>query len=350
MNQLSQRVLLISAPVASRGGVFGWTSCAAQRLEDQGFTVRAIVEARGPSASDLACSWTASPESLVVFTTDGMTAQRLLQLHSVIRKACLDFKPDVVLVSQPAAALATLGQRSHTKTIHIVHSELVRWRRRDRLLRLAFGLTGRRLPFSAVAQTLEPSYPVGRCLDDQAARIADLGLPDATIAPAALEPGSELRALYIGRLEYEKGADRLIWIAACLRKSGVDLHVRGDGSLHVDLVTAGVHCSGWMDDPWEGVRDSDLVIIPSRTEGYPIAMLEAVYRGVPIVAWNDWPLSEFGLPNMCLFDDCESLDAALEAARSTGLRELAAEQARGLRRPDPLGAVEALRREIARTA
>ena len=43
---------------------------------------------------------------------------------------------------------------------------------------------------------------------------------------------------------------------------------------------------GWMSDCWSIAYLADLVVIPSRYEGVPLVMLEAMIRGVSIIASN----------------------------------------------------------------
>lgn len=50
---------------------------------------------------------------------------------------------------------------------------------------------------------------------------------------------------------------------------------------------------------------SDLVVIPSRFEGVPLVMLEAMYCKIPVVASNCGAISEF-LPSKCMFESNNS--------------------------------------------
>ncbi|MEN8426845.1 glycosyltransferase [Acinetobacter schindleri] len=99
----------------------------------------------------------------------------------------------------------------------------------------------------------------------------------------------------IGRIEFlQKGHDRLVSIVAELDLNTLnqfELHIIGDGpdlpKLKANLSKIhGLNCYfyGWMKEPWLQAYDADLLIIPSRFEGVPLVMLEALELEVPIIA------------------------------------------------------------------
>lgn len=105
---------------------------------------------------------------------------------------------------------------------------------------------------------------------------------------------SPVRLIAIGRLEVEKGFDRLIAALSQLNASGDvpadrwTLTLLGDGSqrdaLQHQLREGGLHdrveMPGWVSPVWEPLASSDLFILPSRYEGFPSAMLESMAVGV----------------------------------------------------------------------
>lgn len=90
---------------------------------------------------------------------------------------------------------------------------------------------------------------------------------------------------FIGRLIPEKGADRLPDLARRL-SGGVTLHVAGDGLLRHTLEgLANVVLHGWVEDGIsEFLAGLQVLVLPSRKEGLPYALLEAMERAVPAVA------------------------------------------------------------------
>lgn len=105
------------------------------------------------------------------------------------------------------------------------------------------------------------------------------------------------RLLYVGRLSREKGVAYLLEAVALLRRGGVvaALAVCGDGSERGALerlaqekgLEGCVKFHGFV--PWgrqleETYDASDVFVLPSLSEGVPKVLLEAMSRGVPIVA------------------------------------------------------------------
>ncbi len=117
----------------------------------------------------------------------------------------------------------------------------------------------------------------------------------------AAEPGpsldpSRFHVVAVGRLSPEKGHDVLIAAANRLVQSGrlsnLHVHFLGDGPsrqelgrLAVDLsLTDHVTFVGALQNPFAWLARCDLFCLPSRYEGMPLALLEAMACGVPVVA------------------------------------------------------------------
>ena len=98
----------------------------------------------------------------------------------------------------------------------------------------------------------------------------------------------------IGRLEPEKGFDRLIraFAQADFQSSGWRLRILGEGScrealqkLSVELgVQDCVEFPGWVRPVWDELAAATMFVLPSRYEGFPSALLEAMVVGVPSIA------------------------------------------------------------------
>ena len=102
---------------------------------------------------------------------------------------------------------------------------------------------------------------------------------------------------FVGRLSYEKGPDRLLQIAAQLPGQLFDIY--GGGDLMTSLVdTAPRNCRFHGEQPDMNARwnDIDLLLLPSRHEGLPLVVLEAMARGIPVVAFNVGAVAEVVLP------------------------------------------------------
>lgn len=94
----------------------------------------------------------------------------------------------------------------------------------------------------------------------------------------------------IGRLVPIK--DHSTLLRAVARLDGVHLAVIGDGELNADLrlqsaelgIERRVHFTGWMYDMPATVSDLDVVALSSLNEGTPVALIEALAAGRPVVA------------------------------------------------------------------
>ncbi len=97
-----------------------------------------------------------------------------------------------------------------------------------------------------------------------------------------------------GRLELIKGHGYLLEAFAVLLPEFQDLRleIAGDGSLRVPLeedcrrlgVSGDVSFLGWREDLKSAMAGWDVFVLPSLDEGFPVAALEAMASGLPVVA------------------------------------------------------------------
>lgn len=97
----------------------------------------------------------------------------------------------------------------------------------------------------------------------------------------------------IGRLSREKGVDVFLDALALLKARGVAVRgvIVGDGALRAGLeeqarrlgIAADVEFAGRVEAMLETYEALDLMVIPSRSEGLPSALLEALQTGLPVV-------------------------------------------------------------------
>ncbi|MEM1228774.1 MAG: glycosyltransferase [Planctomycetota bacterium] len=103
-----------------------------------------------------------------------------------------------------------------------------------------------------------------------------------------------LRIVAMGRLELEKGFDRLLEALAGMDPGMRDwrLTLLGDGSLRTQLQDRARHLGldhrinmpGWVRPIWQELDGCDLFVLPSRYEGFPSALLEAMSAGLACVS------------------------------------------------------------------
>lgn len=120
-----------------------------------------------------------------------------------------------------------------------------------------------------------------------------VSLPQQVRPPRQLSAGAEVRIGTVAGLRPEKNIARLIKAFAKVRAVlPARLIVVGGGSLLPELkqlaqtlgVTNDVEFTGYLSDPGERLKDFDLFALSSDTEQLPLAMLEAMALGLPVVA------------------------------------------------------------------
>jgi glycosyltransferase involved in cell wall biosynthesis len=109
----------------------------------------------------------------------------------------------------------------------------------------------------------------------------------------AKEPGGEVNILSVGRLTAQKDQGVLLEAFAKLTSAvPARLWILGEGperrSLESQVSAMGLESSvqmpGWVDDLSTYQRMADLFVLSSRWEGMPLAMLEAMACGIPVVS------------------------------------------------------------------
>lgn len=102
------------------------------------------------------------------------------------------------------------------------------------------------------------------------------------------------RILAVGRLEREKGFDRLLDAFAQLPESESQwsLRILGEGSQRQQLeqriealgLADRVQMPGWVQPIWDELASATFFVLSSRYEGFPSALMEAMAAGVPSLA------------------------------------------------------------------
>jgi glycosyltransferase involved in cell wall biosynthesis len=180
----------------------------------------------------------------------------------------------------------------------------------------------------ASARRMEDCYALGRgtvisipnCVPD----LAD----DGEKPEAGRGVGSEEGSIVIGsvgRLDAMKGHDVLI--RAIAQVEGVRVVILGEGGqrqalekLAADLgVSDRIHLAGWTDQVRSQLPQFDIFAMPSRSEGFPLAVVEAMLAARPVVATRVGSVAEAVSDGKTGFlvdkDDVEGLAAALRRLR-----------------------------------
>lgn len=104
------------------------------------------------------------------------------------------------------------------------------------------------------------------------------------------------RIISMGRMSYEKGHDLLL--EACAKVlphySGWGLEIIGDGPLRSQLalqahdlgIEQKVRFHGTLSQPFGLIKAADIFVLPSRVEGFPNVLLEAMSLGCAVVSFD----------------------------------------------------------------
>ncbi|HEY5792078.1 MAG TPA: glycosyltransferase family 4 protein [Chthoniobacterales bacterium] len=121
-------------------------------------------------------------------------------------------------------------------------------------------------------------------------------IPNGIPLPPPPEPRRHQppRILWVGRLSVQKNPRLALESLAALGDLPWELHVVGDGPLRGELEdqSARLHLAervtfhGWEDSPRvaELMRSSDLLLMTSLSEGFPMVVVEALAHGLPVAA------------------------------------------------------------------
>ncbi len=147
----------------------------------------------------------------------------------------------------------------------------------------------------AVVCISEHDWRAGRRIGIAPQRLALVhnGIRDAQVEEAAREaarqrwPQGTRRLLFVGRLDRQKGVDRLFEI---VRRLGPQAYTVVVGA---SVVTEGaeqppenLHITGWLprDEITAYCAAADVLLVPSRWEGFGLVALEAMRMGCPVMA------------------------------------------------------------------
>jgi glycosyltransferase involved in cell wall biosynthesis len=115
------------------------------------------------------------------------------------------------------------------------------------------------------------------------------GVPDVdAVAAPRQAPGAIVGA--VGRLAFQKGFDLLLRAMRDVENATLVLIGDGEDREHLQALARRLGIAdrtiwaGWSDDVAAHVRSFDVFVLPSRFEGFPLAVLEALLAKKPVVA------------------------------------------------------------------
>lgn len=277
------RLLVVAAPMVSRGGVYSYLGLTLPRLQAIGWEIGVLWGLRGEAPPPAGAAWSrrwTEPESL---------RGRVTSLASGVRAAIDEWSPDVVLSVLPqadlACALATYGTRC--RWVAMAHGRPVPASGEAGRMKRALWVRSLRCAYRRVDRMVA----VSRALAMDLVRV--VGVHDAEVIHNGVELHNPYPANsppsygYIGRLSKEKGVDRFLEVAAHI--PGRRAHVYGDGPERASVIraaatSAALDYGGWTDRD-TAFRNVDVLVVSSRREALSLTSLEAGARGRVVVAW-----------------------------------------------------------------
>jgi glycosyltransferase involved in cell wall biosynthesis len=208
-------------------------------------------------------------------------------LHD-LRRFAQGWRPDLVHAHGVKAALLTLSafRRSQPPVLVTFHNL---WHGGPLTLPL------RIVSLRAVA-AIAVSDAVRACLAEHGVRPRKLvvirnGLDLSSFQPAsASSPDRPFTVAFVGRLTEEKGVNVLLQAVSLIPEStGIRVRVAGEGPLRASVEAVAARCGrleylGHQTDVLPVYHSAGAVVIPSLSEGHPLAALEAMACSLPVVA------------------------------------------------------------------
>ena len=105
--------------------------------------------------------------------------------------------------------------------------------------------------------------------------------------------GQNIKLIYVGRIVYQKGLDRIIYL---LKKfPNIDLIIIGIGEEKGKLIKIAhdikienqIKYLGYLKSPYNYIAGADFFVLPSRWEGLPNSVLESLALGTPVITFKD---------------------------------------------------------------
>jgi len=203
-------------------------------------------------------------------------------------------KPDIVHANLCTPWACAMGLTAalmlpHTRVVRVdqlplrTTDAIALWRTRAISLRVdAHVAVGK-----ASAQRMEDFYALGRdAVLSIPNGVPDVGKPE----PSPVHEQKQLIVGSVGRLDLMKAHEVLLQAIAPL--DGVEVVILGEGEqrtalekLAVDLgIGDRVSLPGWINDPRLYLPGFDVMALPSRSEGFPLAIVEAMLAARPVIA------------------------------------------------------------------
>jgi hypothetical protein len=220
------------------------------------------------------------------------TFSNFMQYRKVLRK----FNPDYVIANCELSELyVSLTPYISEKVIVVEHTTFP-WNNRritGAFVRLILKLKS--IDWATVSKRSNVIWPYG-----QSASYMPNPIDSKNIITAEATDMNLRGLVTIGRLAESK---RTEWVLALGRDLELPVTVIGDGILRNQLEKNFPEASflGFQENPWEKLRDGQLLIVPSDFEGDGLVVAEAISQGFPLLLRRTKDFETFNLPTASYF-------------------------------------------------
>ncbi|HEY3586554.1 MAG TPA: glycosyltransferase family 4 protein [Myxococcaceae bacterium] len=195
-----------------------------------------------------------------------------------------DYKALAVALAAGALARVPVVATFHGDTGHlarvVVYERLARW-----AARFTVAVAATSEPLAVAIRSAAPRTPVHVIPNGIAVGPMPTAAERIAARGALRLPADGPVVAFVGRLSREKAPEVLL---RAMHGTGMQLLVAGEGPLRPVLEAEAdreqVRFLGFVPDVGPVLAAADVLALPSRTEGLPMAVLEAMAAGVPVVA------------------------------------------------------------------
>lgn len=219
-------------------------------------------------------------------------AQRFRALRQAIRDVEADLVVSVTDQMNVLTLLATQGL--HMKVVIAEHSDPRHQQMNDiweRLRRWTYPWCS-----AAVVLTDSVAQQMRAMISERPVYVIPNGIREPSVTVDDVGARHPKQVVAIGRLSPEKGFDQLIDAFAPLARLHRDwsLAIAGEGPEQTALqeqidqlgLSEQIRLVGWLSDPETFLARGSLFVMSSRYEGFPVALLEAMAVGLPVISFD----------------------------------------------------------------
>ena len=122
------------------------------------------------------------------------------------------------------------------------------------------------------------------------------------------------RLVFVGRLTHLKNPEGFIEIA---KLCSLPVLIIGDGEDRESLIAKCIDLKiesdfqGWVSNPWELMKKTDLLVIPSRSEGDGLVVIEAILRNIPLIIADIPEFRRFNFPDVNYASEVTDFSASI---------------------------------------